>query len=117
MTIELEKKLLTNDLEKTPAVILEQLFSYIENHRIKTEEGLSRFNKEIERLKGHIEEFNNELLTATKKEMKILKQAIQDRQESIKNVQKRRRTVFVNLDILWLNQLRIGRILGYELED
>jgi predicted nucleic acid-binding Zn-ribbon protein len=108
MTIELEKKLLTKDLEKTPAVILEQLFSYIETHRIKTEGStFTSLNRRISRLKEGLNGFEEELITAEKEEAKEIQEAIKNWQEKLKEVTRERRVMNINFDILWRNQLRI----------
>lgn len=118
MKIEKEQVLQTQDLDKTPKAILEQLFSYIENHRIKTEENeLSYFNKKVYYFKNLIEELKDDAINLGKEELKENKKTVDVYEKFIKDYKKEISKIHENLNILWDNELKIGRILNYELED
>lgn len=118
LEVSLEKKFLTTDLKKTPEQILKTLFQYMDESRCNLEVFMNMVLKEISRMKEHIEQFNEELKTETEKKwIKSIKKAIKNRNAKIVKLRYRHKLLDTNHKILWLNQLRIGRILGYELED
>ena len=120
MENELEKRLQQEVINATPKVILEELFIYMDEKRIKYEENMFDFNRKIETYKLRINELKKEIENpsdeTTVKELKEMKQWLLDYEESIKNAKKEIRLININCSILFKNELKMDKILGYGLE-
>ena len=119
MENELEKRLQQEVINATPKVILEELFTYMDEKRMKYEESMFDYNRKIETYKLRMKELEKELENpsdeTTVKQLKEMKQWILDYKESIKNAKKEIRLININCDILWKNELKMDKILGYEI--
>lgn len=111
------KEFKAEDLEKTPKTILEELFKHIENQRIEIEEKpIYNLNKRILVLKESVEVINESIKTADKSDLENLQEMLKSENELIIEFKNKIKEKIAETDILWANQLKIGKILGYELD-
>lgn len=119
MNNKLEKRLQQKDINQTPKVILEELFTYMDEKRCQYEEQVFIYRKKITETKNIICNLKEELKIPgelTINEIKGIKLHIENRYKSIENYKKEIRLIFINCDILYKNELKMDKILGYGFE-
>ena len=119
MDNKLEKRFLQQNLNVTPKNILEDLFNYMDEKRIKYEEQefhykrlISKFNRRINELQKELDEDKR----LSKREVRNINEYIESLKNDIVQAKREIRLLYINCNILWKNELKIGKILGYELE-
>ena len=120
MDNKLEKRFNQQDINSTPKVILEDLFNYVDEHRCRYEEQEFDYRKKIRDLEKIIEGRKNELKDPgelTVNQIKGINEYIKDQKVDIEKCKKEIRLIHINCDILWKNELKMDKVLGYGLED
>ena len=117
MDNKLENRLLQQELEKTPKNILEDLFNYMDEKRIKHEEQEFHYKRLISKFNRRINELQKERKGSSKREIRNINEYIESLKNDIVQAKKEIRLLHINCTILWKNELKIGKFLGYELED
>ncbi len=119
MDNKLEKRFLQQNLNVTPKNILEDLFNYMDEKRIKYEEQefhykrlISKFNRRTNELQKERDEDKS----LSKREVRNINEYIESLKNDIVQAKKEIRLLYINCNILWKNKLKIRKILGYELE-
>lgn len=113
--IQLEKRFLKSDFEKTPHSILEELCRTLDERRIDIERKMTKLRSKIKMLKNEHAEMVEESKTLSGEELKQAKDGLAAHKEMIDKNNKEWRLLRINTDILWQNQLKIGAVLGYDL--
>lgn len=111
MKTKLEKSLSTEEVKSTSKNILEQLFIHYDNERIKYEELITKYRNNNKCQQKIIKELKREKngKNINKKLIKVAENIINKNKQKINNF-------IMNTDILWNNELKIGKELGYDLE-
>lgn len=120
MDNKLEKRFNQQDINSTPKVILEDLFNYMDERRCHYEEQEFDYRKKISDLEKIITGLKNELKDPgelTVNAIKGIKQYIDDQKGDIEKYKREIRLIYINCNILWKNELKIDKVLGYGLED
>lgn len=121
MENKLEKRLQQKDINATPKTILEDLFSTTDEKRIGYEEQITKYKNKINSYNSRIDELKKELEDpcddTTVKELKDMKSWIKDYEQLILEAKKEIRLLIINCNILWKNELKMDKVLGYGLEE
>lgn len=121
MENKLEKRLQQKDINVTPKIILEDLFTVMDNKRIAYEESVFDYKRKIETYNCRINELKEELEDpsddTTIKELKDMRAWIKDYEQQISDTQKEIRLILINCNILWQNELKMDKVLGYGLDE
>lgn len=121
MENQLEKRLQQKDIDATPKTILADLFNSTDEKRIAYEEQLPNYKRKINTYNSRINELKQELENPTDdttvKELKDMKTWIKDYEQMIIDTKKEIRLILINCDILWKNELKMDKVLGYGLEE
>ena len=116
MNYNLEKRFKQLELQQTPNSILECLFQESFESRTNYEKKIYKHQKEIKRFQSIIDNFEDDLKkTRKRKDIKSLKLAIKKFQQKQNQHKKFIRIISINTNILWKNELKIAKILGYDL--
>lgn len=118
MEHNLEKRLLQKDINNTPKVILEHLFYLSEEKRIRYEESEFKYKKKEYKIKNEILPLLfNDLKNETElRYIKSIKKNIKHQLNMIKKYRKELKLIRLNENILWINVLKMDKILDYGLE-
>ncbi len=111
MKTKTEKRISTEELKTTSKNILEELFKHYDNERIKYEELITKYIEYNKRQEKIIKELKKE-----KNEKNINKKMIKVSENIIKKNKQKIKLFIINTDILWDNELKISKELGYDLE-
>lgn len=120
MDNKLEKRITQHDIDATPKPILEEFFNYMDEKRIKYEEKECKYHKQISTYQVRIQELNNALTDPdelTVKEIKAINEYIKTIKQEIIDAKREIRLIHINCNILWKNELKADKILGYGLEE
>ncbi len=112
-----EKEFLKEELENTPHSLLEELFKNFDNKRIQTEEKMTKLRSKIKMLKEEHIEIEQEIEKLTGEELKQEIEGLKSHQAMIDERKEEWKQLRQNTEIIWQNQLKIGEILGYDLEE
>ena len=118
MGSKLEKRLQQKDINQTPKVILDELFSYMDNQRCQYEEQELDYHRKITKTQKRISHFQNELKyeNYTEQEIKDTNEYIKEQKAEIEKYKREIRLIIINCNILWKNELKMDKVLGYGLE-
>lgn len=116
---ELEKRFMQKDINLTPKAILEDLFVYMEERRCNYEEQELKFRTTINEIKTIIKNLQQEVKESDEysiKTVKSISKYIKEQKKEIEMYKRAIRLIKINCDILWKNELKADKILGYGLE-
>lgn len=119
MDNKLEKRFMQKDLNATPKTVLEDLFMYMDEKRCDYEEQEFNYRKKINDVQKIIDGLTKELQEPdelTVKAIKGISEYIKDQKKDIEKYKREIRLITINCDILWKNELKADKILGYGLE-
>lgn len=121
MENKLEKRLQQKDINATPRAILEDFFSTTDEKRIGYEEQIPKYKNRIKSYNSRIDELKKELEVpcddTTVKELKDMRIWIKDYEQLIEKAEKEIRLLIINCNILWKNELKMDKVLGYGLDE
>ncbi len=121
MKNKLEKRLQQKDINATPKTILEDFFSTADEKRIGYEEQITKYKSKIKNYNSRIDELKKELKNpyddTTVKDLKDMRAWIKDYEQLILEAKKEIRLLLINCNILWKNELKMDKVLGYGLEE
>jgi len=119
MDNKLEKRLQQKDINQTPKVILDELFTYMDNKRYQYEEQEFIYRQKIRETNNIILNLKNELKTPdelTVNQIKGINEYIKEQKAEIEKYKREIRLIIINCNILWKNELKMDKVLRYGLE-
>ena len=119
MNNELEKRFMQKDINITPKTVLEYLFVYMDERRCNYEEQELKFRKTVNEIKTTIKNLQQEIKESDEYSIKTVKNIskyIKEQKKEIEMYKREIRLIKINCDILWNNELKADKILGYGLE-
>ena len=120
MGSKLEKRLQQKDINQTPKIIIEELFTYMDNKRYQYEEQEFIYRQKIRETNNIILNLKNELKTPdelTVQQIKGINEYIKEQKAEIEKYKREIRLIIINCNILWKNELKMDKVLGYGLEE
>ncbi len=120
MDNNLEKRFMQKDIDATPKTVLEDLFIYMDEKRCHYEEQEIDYRKKIFETNKIIEGCKQSLKESDELNVRTIKgicEYIKEQKKAIERYKREIRLISINCDILWKNELKTDKILGYGLGD